>query len=112
MNDHPRVTPGVSPRVSRVSVESLGVEGPRLMERVLSGETVEIQKDGATVAILSAAPEVDAMTRQAVEADVREARAKAWEAHKAELQARPAQNRTWKFNREELYNERLRIDSD
>ena len=112
MNDHPRVSPSAAPRVARITVDSLGAEGARLMERVLNGETVEIQQDGTTIAVLTAAPEVDAETRDAVEAAAREARAKAWEAHKAELMARPIQDRTWKFNREELYNERLGIDRD
>jgi antitoxin (DNA-binding transcriptional repressor) of toxin-antitoxin stability system len=103
MNDHPRVTP----RIGHVTVESLGVEGVRLMQRVLNGETVEIQKDGATIAVLTAAPEVDAATRQAVEAAAREARAKAWEAHKAELMSRPILNRG-KFDREELYDDALK----
>lgn len=108
MNDHPRV----SPRIGHISVESLGAEGARLMERVLNGETVEIQKDGATIAVLTAAPEVDEAAREAIAAAAREARAKAWEAHKAELMSRPIQDRKWTFNREELYDERLGIDRD
>jgi antitoxin (DNA-binding transcriptional repressor) of toxin-antitoxin stability system len=115
MNDHPRVSSqGVDQvdaqaagRVGHVSVESLGLELARLVERVLNGETVEIQKDGATIAVLTASPDVDAATRSAVEADVREARAKAWEVHKAELLARPAMN-LGRFDREELYDDALK----